>query len=281
MIKEKAYAKINLFLNVVGKRIDGYHDLEMVMAPLQLHDLLTFKILDEKKIIITSNKEITKNIEDNVVFKIASFVQEAFSVPQGVEINIVKNIPLAGGLAGGSADAAATLRGLNKLWGLKLCNDDMAKLGIEFGADIPFCVYNKLAIAKGKGDQLTFINQKLKTNILVLNPNIEVSTLEVFTKFEEKNLVDKTIVNLVESIHEKDYGGINRELFNGLEQITFELVPELRQIKNWLIDSRLEGTLMSGSGATLFSLSKDMRLLQDVSNKINSKYYHTLTKFHN
>ena len=159
MVKEKGYAKINLFLNVVGKRLDGYHELEMVMAPLRLHDVLTFTKNSTGEISVSSNKKIVENEKDNIVYKVAEFLQEEFSVVNGVDITIEKNIPLAGGLAGGSADAAATLRGLNKLWKLNLSLNDLAKLGLEFGADIPFCVYNKMAIAKGVGEDLSFFKK--------------------------------------------------------------------------------------------------------------------------
>ena len=176
MIKEKAYAKINLFLNVLKKRFDGYHDLEMVMASIELNDLLTFKKDNTGKISITSDVEITSKEEDNIVYKIAIFLQEEFQVNDGCSIHIKKNIPIAAGLAGGSADAAATLRGLNRLWKLHLSLDDMAKLGINFGADIPFCIYNKLCIARGKGEELVFINKKINTPVLLVNPNIRIST---------------------------------------------------------------------------------------------------------
>ena len=135
MLKEKAYAKINLFLNVVGKRFDGYHDLEMVMASLELHDLLSFKVNSTGEITVTSDKQITQSPTENIVYKVATFLQDEFNVAKGVEIHIKKNIPIAAGLGGGSADAAATFRGLAKVWKLKLSLDDMAKLAIDFGAN--------------------------------------------------------------------------------------------------------------------------------------------------
>ena len=128
MIKEKAYAKVNLFLNVTGKRLDGYHDLEMVMASIDLFDVLTFELLKEKQIVIESNVKITQVMEENLVYKIAKSIQEDFDIQHGVKIYIKKNIPIAAGLAGGSADGAATLRGLNKLWKLKLSLDDNIKV---------------------------------------------------------------------------------------------------------------------------------------------------------
>ena len=257
MIKEKAYAKINLFLNVVSKRFDGYHDLEMVMASLELHDLLTFKNNLQGKIIITSDSEITKNQEDNIVYKVAIFLQEEFQVSEGAEIHIIKNIPIAAGLAGGSADAAAAFRGLNKLWKLKLSLDDIAKLGINFGADIPFCVYNKLCIARGKGEELLFLKKKIKVPVLLVNPNVKISTKEVFSKVNSEELVEVKISDMSSAIYNKNYELMARELHNSLEKIAFEMEPKIKEIKFKMIDLGLDGALMSGSGSTVFGISKN------------------------
>jgi len=279
VVKEKGYAKINLFLNVVGKRLDGYHELEMVMAPLRLHDVLTFTKNSTGEISVSSNKKIVENEKDNIVYKVAEFLQEEFSVVNGVDITIEKNIPLAGGLAGGSADAAATLRGLNKLWKLNLSLNDLAKLGLEFGADIPFCVYNKMAIAKGVGEDLSFFKKKLKEKVLIVNPNIEISTKKVFGLIDKPYLVDKPISKIVEVIKNRDFIGIKREMYNHLEHITFKMHPELRVLKNELIDLGLEATLMSGSGASIYSLSNNGKKIMNLSTKIDKNYYVALTKF--
>jgi 4-diphosphocytidyl-2-C-methyl-D-erythritol kinase len=278
MIKEKAHAKINLFLNVVKKRFDGYHDLEMVMAPLHLHDLLTFGEDSSGKITITSDIEITENMEDNIVYKIAIFLQEDFQVSEGVKIHINKNIPIAAGLAGGSADAAATFRGLNKLWKLKLSMDDMAKLAINFGADIPFCLYNKLSIARGKGEELLFINKKLKTKVLLVNPNIKISTKEVFSKVNEEDIKHVKITNMSSAIYNKNYELMVRELHNSLEKIAFEMEPKIKEIKNSMIDFGLDGALMTGSGATVFGLSKNKDKLNYVYEIMKDDYFKIITK---
>ena len=225
MVKEKAYAKINLFLNVVAKRFDGFHDLEMVMASLELHDVLEFKKHPDNEVLITGDTLITEDVKDNLVYKIACFLKDEFNVNEGVVINIKKNIPIAAGLAGGSADAAATLRGLNKLWKLNLSLDDMAKLGIEFGSDIPFCVYNKLCIAKGRGEELVFLNQKLNIPVLIVNPNIKISTKEVFSQVNPDNIIEKKISNMTNAIFNKNFDLISRELHNSLEEITFKMNP--------------------------------------------------------
>lgn len=278
MIKEKAYAKINLFLNVVSKRFDGYHDLEMVMASLELHDLLTFKKNPLGKIIVTSDSEITIGQEDNIVYKVAIFLQEEFQVSEGAEIHIIKNIPIAAGLAGGSADAAAAFRGLNRLWKLNLSLDDMAKLGINFGADIPFCVYNKLCIARGKGEELLFLKKKIKVPVLLVNPNIKISTKEVFSKVNSEELIEVKISDMSSAIYNKNYELMARELHNSLEKIAFEMEPKIKEIKYKMIDLGLDGALMSGSGATVFGISKNKEKLKYVMEIMRDDYYKMLTK---
>ncbi|KFZ25743.1 MAG: 4-diphosphocytidyl-2-C-methyl-D-erythritol kinase [Candidatus Izimaplasma bacterium HR2] len=278
MIKEKAYAKINLFLNVVNKRFDGYHDLEMVMASIELHDLLSFSKNPSGNITITSDTEITAKYEDNIVYKIALFLQEEFQVNEGAEIHIIKNIPIAAGLAGGSADAAATFRGLNRLWKLNLSLDDMAKLGINFGADIPFCIYNKLCIARGKGEEILFLKKKLKIPILLVNPNIRISTKEVFSKVVEEELKEIKISNMSSAIYNKNYELMARELHNSLEKIAFEMEPKIKEIKHQMIDLGLDGALMSGSGATVFGISKNKEKLKYVLEIMKKDYFKLLTK---
>ncbi len=278
MIKEKAYAKINLFLNVVNKRFDGYHDLEMVMASIELHDLLSFTKDPSGNITITSDMEITAKQEDNIVYKIALFLQEEFQVNEGAEIHIIKNIPIAAGLAGGSADAAATFRGLNRLWKLNLSLDDMAKLGINFGADIPFCIYNKLCIARGKGEEILFLKKKLKIPVLLVNPNIKISTKEVFSKVVEEELKEIKISNMSSAIYNKNYELMARELHNSLEKIAFEMEPKIKEIKYQMIDLGLDGALMSGSGATVFGISKNKEKLKYVLEIMKKDYFKLLTK---
>ena len=271
MVKEKAYAKINLFLNVVNKRFDGYHDLEMVMASVDLFDLLSFKKNPTGEIVITTDIVITSDYKHNIVYKIAKFLKEEFNINQGVIIDIKKSIPIAGGLAGGSADAAAAFRGLNKLWKLKLSLDEMAKLGADFGADIPFCIYNKLCVAKGKGEDLFFLNNKLKTPILIVNPNVKISTKDVFSNVKKEEIRGKKISNMTSAIYNHNHELMALELHNSLELIAFEMEPKIREIKNKMIDLGLDGALMSGSGASVFGISRDKTRLKDEYFKIITK----------
>lgn len=277
-MKEKAYAKINLFLNVVGKRFDGYHDLEMVMAALDLHDELNFKENQTGEIVVTSNIEITKKQDDNIVYHVAKLLQEEFGVSKGAHIHIQKNIPIAGGLAGGSADAAAAFRGLNRLWKLNLTKEDMVKLSANLGADIPFCIHNKLCIARGKGEELFFLDKHLGAYVLLVNPNIHIQTKDVFGKVKEEDLVERKITNMTNAIYNDNYELVVRELYNALEPIAFEIAPEVRNIKNALIDEGLRAVLMSGSGSTVYGLSKKRKKLKEIQSKFDEKYTTILTK---
>ena len=278
MIKEKAYAKINLFLNVVSKRFDGYHDLEMVMAAIDLYDMITFKTNSTDEIVITSNVEISKDPKKNIVYEIAMFLKEEFQIEQGAIIDIKKNIPIAAGLAGGSADAAATFRGLNKLWKLNLSLDEMAKLGENFGADIPFCIYNKLCIARGKGEELVFLKNKLKTPVLLVNPMIKISTKEVFSQVKKEEIKERKINDMASAIYNKNHELMARELHNSLESIAFEMEPKIREIKNQMIDLGLDGALMSGSGASVFGISRDKSKLKYVYEIVKDEYFKLITK---
>lgn len=278
MVKEKAYAKINLFLNVVSKRFDGYHDLEMVMASIDIFDVLTFKNNSTKEIVINSDVKITDDYKDNIVYKIANYLKEEFNVNKGVIIDINKAIPIAAGLAGGSADAAAALRGLNKLWKLKLSLDALAKIGIKFGADIPFCIYNKLCIAKGKGEELAFLENKLKTPILIVNPMIKISTKDVFSRVKVEEIRERKISDMTSAIYNNNYELMTRELHNSLEQIAFDIEPKIEQLKNQMISLGMDGALMSGSGSSVFGLTKDKTKMNYVYEIMKDDYYKVITK---
>ena len=278
MLKENAYAKINLFLNVLNKRVDGYHDLEMVMASVDLYDILSFESNIENSITVLCDKEITAKMEDNVVYKIAQHLKDTYNIEQGVTIHIKKNIPLAAGLAGGSADGAATLRGLNKFWKLNLALDDLAEIRSKFGSDIPFCIYNKLCVARGRGEELVFLDQKLNCPILLVNPNIEISTKEVFEKVQQEELTYRKISDMTSGIYNRNFELFSRELFNSLERVVFKLVPEVEEIKTQLKYWGIKASLMSGSGATVFGISKDKKKLKTAAATFSDDYFKILTK---
>lgn len=275
MIIEKAYAKINLFLNVTGKRTDGYHNIESIMASINLYDTLEFQVGNE--IVITSDKEITKDIHDNLVYKIAMHLKKSHNVTKGVHIHIKKNIPMGAGLAGGSADAAATLRGLNKLWNLGLSLDELAKIGFMFGSDIPYCVYNKIALAEGRGEKLTFLKSSFRTNVIVINPNIHVSTKEIFGKVKDKGFENRSYKQMIEAIKNNNFNVVCNEMYNSFETIVFEISPKIEKIKLTLQTMGFKGVLMSGSGSTVYALTQNSYEISRIKNNINKDYFIQLT----
>jgi len=278
MIKEKAYAKINLFLNVLSKRLDGYHEMEMIMTPLKLHDVLKFEKVDEDKIEIVSNKEITKINKDNLVYKVASFLKSEFEIETGVRIHIEKNIPIAGGLAGGSADAAATIRGMNRLFDLGMDSKKMAEIAVGFGADVPFCVYNKLAIVKGIGEKLQFLKTKFKANVLLVNPQVPVITKTVFDNLDPSQFAQKNYAELIEGLKDRDISQVINNLYNFMESTTFILEPKVKELKDEIQELGVKGVLMSGSGSTIFVVCRNKKVLKDIATQINRDYLAIMTK---
>ena len=234
MIKEKAYAKINIYLKVLDTRSDGYHDLESLMVPIDLCDELEF--MDSNEDIIISNIDI----KDNIMYKAISYLKEQYNIKKNVKIILNKKIPLSSGLAGGSADLSATLRGLNKLWNLNLSIDELAQISLLFGSDTLFCMYNKPAIIKGRGELIEFVNYD-KKNVLLFNPKIEVKTKDVFKEYKDSDTGE-----------------------NNLEMALLRLYPQISDFKNYYDNQGLELHL-SGSGATYFSFN-------DIKYKPNENY---------
>lgn len=278
MVKEKAHAKINLFLDVLGKRLDNYHDLEMVMVSLKLHDTLHFSKRSDTDIVIDSDTEITRNPEDNLVYKIVRHMMDTYALDSGVDVKLEKRIPIAGGLAGGSADAAATLRGINRLFRLKLSLDELADIGLEFGADIPFCVHNRLCIARGKGEKLFFLKRNLKMPVLLITPPIEVSTKKVFDRVSPDRIQNVKITNMTNAIYNKNYELLVRQLYNALEPFSFEMFPQIKTLKDEIAAYEPDGLLMSGSGPTVVVFDKDRRKLKALGEKYQDSHTVHLTK---
>lgn len=277
-MKEKAYAKINLFLDVLGKREDQYHNLEMVIAPLKLHDVLTFKKNKNGDVNISMKEKVTENMQDNLIFKAVKLLEEKTNKTLGVDIHVEKNIPVAAGLAGGSADAAATLRGVNKLYRLKLDKETLAKYGAELGADVPYCIYNKLCIARGKGEKLFFLNRKFNHDILLINPGIKVSTKAVFESIDMSQIIPKKITAMTNAIYNKNKELMIKELYNALQPFTFSLFEDVKKCHDEILKFNPKGVLMSGSGPTFFVCGLDKKDLLAMKEAFDKKYHVYVTK---
>lgn len=250
----KAPAKINLALDVLHKRPDGYHEVEMIMTTIDLADRVELSLLNQDKIHIISHNRYVPDDQRNLAFQAAQLMKDRFQVKKGVLISIEKTIPVAAGLAGGSSDAAATLRGLNKLWGLGLTIDELAELGSEIGSDVSFCVYGGTALAKGRGEIITELPVPPTCWVILAKPFIGVSTAEVYRRLDISGMNHPNIPGMIEGIYEHDYQKVCKNVGNVLEEVTLNLHPEVAQIKEQMKRFGADAVLMSGSGPTVFGI---------------------------
>jgi 4-diphosphocytidyl-2-C-methyl-D-erythritol kinase len=264
---EKAPAKINLLLDVLRKRSDGYHDMEMVMTTIDLADRIIVTKSSDHEIYVESNSGMIPRDERNLAYRAGDLLKRKLGVREGARILITKNIPVAAGLAGGSSDAATTLRALNRLWNTGLTNNELAEIGIEIGSDIPFCIYGNTAIVKGRGECVTPIPSLPLCWIVLAKPTHGVSTGDVFQLLEADRIEHHPDVNgMVQAIKHGDYDGITKNLGNVLESVTMELCPEVQKIKEKMIQFGADGALMSGSGPTIYGLvQKESRVRRIVN----------------
>ncbi|MCT8136364.1 4-(cytidine 5'-diphospho)-2-C-methyl-D-erythritol kinase [Anaerobacillus sp. CMMVII] len=252
----KAPAKINLSLDVLHKREDGFHEVEMIMTTVDLADRIELTLLEEDRIMIDVSEGFVPSDSRNLAYQAAQLLKDKFQVVKGVRIFIQKNIPVSAGLAGGSSDAAATLRGLNQLWSLGLSLDELAVLGAQIGSDVSFCVYGGTALATGRGEKIQHISAPPPCWVILAKPPIGVSTAEVYRNLKITDLTHPNIESMVAAIEGHDYEGICHQLGNVLESVTFNLYPEVQRIKEQMIRFGADGVLMSGSGPTVFGLVK-------------------------
>jgi 4-diphosphocytidyl-2-C-methyl-D-erythritol kinase len=256
MWTEKAQAKINLTLDVLYKRPDGYHEVEMVMQTVDLSDHLTFTPWEEDEIVLSCTVPYIPLDNRNLVYQAAKLVKETFGVKKGIRIHIDKRIPVAAGLAGGSSDAAATLRGLNRVWNLGQSLDDLAKLGAKIGSDVPFCIYGGTAIARGRGEVIEHLPKVAPTWVVLVKPPIAVSTADVYGRLRVEEIEKHPDTQaMVEALQTGDVRVIADHLGNVLEQVTYAMYPEVERLKSQLLKFGAVGALMSGSGPTVFALA--------------------------
>ena len=258
-IELKSRAKINLSIDVLGKREDGYHLVEMIMQTIDLYDIIKIKELSSDNIIIKSNSNHIPLDENNIVYKAINLLKNKFNINKGVEVFIQKNIPIAAGMAGGSSNAAALLVGLNKLWKLNLSELDLQELGFKLGADVPFCISGKAALAQGVGEELTFIKGLPKDiTILICKPEIFVSTKDVYGGLDLNNIQNRPDNNkLLEDLRQENISSLAKNMVNVLESVTSRDYREIKDIENIMLENGALGSMMSGSGPTVFGLYKN------------------------
>ncbi len=263
----ESYGKINLFLDVLYKREDGYHELNTVMQQISLKDKLTFREIESGIKLESFGLKIPLD-STNLVYKAWEYLKDLSGVEKGIHIIIEKNIPVAAGLAGGSSNAAATLKALNQLWNLNLSLEELMKIGGKIGADIPFCLLGGTALAQGIGDVLTPLKSFNDIHILLGNPGIGVSSEYAYSKInlEEKDHLD--ISKLIEYMDKKDIKSVASSLENIMETFIIEEHPIIQQIKDNMISSGALGTLMSGSGPTVFGIYQDEESIIEAKKKL-------------
>ena len=268
-IKLKAYGKINLGLDVLGKRDDGYHDLDMIMQSVDLHDVITITKNDSGEITVKSSTSKIPNDKSNLAYRAAKLLMEEFNIEKGVEIEIEKNIPISGGMAGGSADCAAVLKGMNKLFKLKLTEQQLMARGVRLGADVPFCIMGKTARAEGIGEVLTPIPNKLKGYLVIAKPPISVSTGFAYGQIDKVKIKNRpNTEGIIDAVKENDLDSLAKTICNVFEEVTIPEHKEIKEIKTKLKDCGALNAMMSGSGPTVFGIFEDKKKAVEAIDRI-------------
>jgi 4-diphosphocytidyl-2-C-methyl-D-erythritol kinase len=250
----KAPAKINLSLDVLHKRPDGFHEVEMVMTTIDLADRIELTNLPDDTIKILSHNRFVPDDGRNLAYQAAQLLKDRLDIKKGVAISIDKVIPVAAGLAGGSSDAAATLKGLNRLWDLGLSLDELAELGSEIGSDVSFCVYGGTALATGRGEKIEHLPAPPNCWVILAKPTIGVSTADVYKNLNVSNVQHPSTEAMISALNRNSYSDICSNLGNVLESVTLDMYPEVAQIKDQMERFGADAVLMSGSGPTVYGL---------------------------
>lgn len=253
-IIERAPAKINLGLDIIGKHEDGYHELSMIMISVDLNDYVTVSDLETDGIIMESNNHKMPLNARNDVFKAASLIKERYGIKKGVKIVLEKSIPICAGLGGGSTDAAATIRALNKLWELNLSKDEMIEIGFAIGSDVPYCLDAGCALITGKGEFVQCLNTHLSSWVVLVKPDFGISTRTIFSEIDCNTISRVDIEALKAAILAEDYKAMIEHMGNSLEDITISRKPFIQKIKDKMMKCGADVALMTGSGPTVFAL---------------------------
>lgn len=268
MIKLKARAKINLALDVVRKRDDGYHDVRMIMQQIDLYDEIEIKKIPKKIIYIHSDTKYSNSYKNDMTYKAANILMKRFNIHEGVEIKVHKKIPVAAGLAGGSSDAAAVLLGMNELFDLGQKKEELMDIALPLGADVPFCILGGCALAEGIGEKLTPL-KGLNAFVVLCHPSMRVSTKSVYEKLKLNEIKEHPPIDkIISFVENQDFIGLKNNTRNLLESVTLEENDVVKVIKNRLLTAEADVALMSGSGPTVFGLFKDESAAQFAYNKL-------------
>ncbi|MCM1043879.1 MAG: 4-(cytidine 5'-diphospho)-2-C-methyl-D-erythritol kinase [Candidatus Gastranaerophilales bacterium] len=269
--ERKAYAKINLGLDVLGRLPNGYHQVKMVMQTVGIYDVLTLERAESGVTLTTDSDELSTG-GDNLICKAAQLMLERYEIDGGVRIHLQKNIPIAAGMAGGSTDAAATLKGIDQMYGLGCSQEELMELGVLLGADVPYCIMGGTALAEGIGEKLTRLCQAPDCALLVAKPDINVFTGQVYRQLDElADYAHPDIDGMVEAIRAGNLQGVIDRLGNVLENVTLPAYPVIDVIKRRMLELGAAGSLMSGSGPTVFGMFTDRKKAEEAGRLIKEE----------
>lgn len=265
MTKLHSYGKINLFLDIERKLQNGYHLIKSVMQSIDIYDEVVINSLNENKIIIECSDKTIPLDEKNTCYKAASLIKNTFGIKSGIHVYINKIIPQEAGLAGGSGNAAAVIKGLNRIWKLNLSEEEMCQIGIKIGADIPFCIMGGTYLAEGIGEKLTKLKDFEWDNVLVIKPEFSMSTAFVYKNLIPDYYNSYAENNILNHISLYNYEKAAMSVANTLERVVEKFHPEINSIKKLMIDNGAISSVMTGSGSAVFALFED-------STNINKAY---------
>ena len=267
----KAYAKINLGLDVVQELPNGYHEVRMIMQTVGIYDELTLEKTDAGIYLTTDSGELPTD-ENNLIYRAARLMQQTYQIEDGVRIHLRKTIPVAAGMAGGSTDAAATMKGMNNLFGLGLSVPELMDLSVRIGADVPYCILGGTALAEGIGEKLTSLPAAPTCHVLIAKPDINVSTKYVYEHLDSAGIQHHPDIDgMVSAIRAGSLPGILERLENVLEAVTIPLYPVIADLKKRMLELGAAGSLMSGSGPTVFGIFTDREKASDAYEQLLSE----------
>jgi len=270
IISLKAHAKVNLFLEILGKRDDGYHEIETIMQEIDLADNLQFEEIQEGIKLECNNKNIPIN-QDNLVCKAANLILKECGIKKGVLINLEKNIPVGAGLGGGSSDAAATLKALNSLWRVGLNDGELIGFAAKLGSDIPFFINGKTSLCSGRGEVISPVKVRDRMDYLILFPRVHISTETIYKNLKiDLTKKRKDVSFFLDALKYSEVVGISKLLFNRLEEVIFATYPDLLQVKSALESFDFCGLSISGSGSAFFGLCNDRHQAEVIKSKVES-----------
>lgn len=268
----KALAKINLGLDVLGRRENGYHDVRMVMQTIHLYDDVILEKTKEPGIHLETNLSYLPVDENNIAYKAAKLLRDEFGITEGIRIRLKKFIPVAAGMAGGSTNAAAVLFGMNRMYGLGLTEQQLKDRGVKLGADVPYCIMRGTVLAEGIGEILTPLPPMPKCYVLIAKPGISVSTKIVYEKFDAlKDVEHPDIDRLMLGLENGKLAEVASSMGNVLEGVTIGLYPVIENIKQVMIQEGALNAMMSGSGPTVFGIFEDRRTAKKAYNVLKEK----------